>query len=266
MMKARNKLKLTIVVITLTALITLTAPGSVVSARVIRYEGSSTIGKFIDIASHFYGKSTIMMNVMSESAGGEECVLKGRCDIGGVAREVNPQFIEKGARATLIGKDALAMIVNSENPVTGLSLLQIKGIFTGKIVNWKDLGGPDRAIEVLITAPKSATHEVFKKIVLNGAEYSAKIIVPDSGVVLHVSRNRWAVGQISFFFLEKVRGVKPIMPDGEEARFDNPDYPVSRPLYLVTAASPKEEVKDFIDWILSAEGQDLLKKFFIGIK
>jgi phosphate transport system substrate-binding protein len=183
-----------------------------------------------------------------------------------VAKEVNPQLLEKGLKATLIGKDALAVIVNSENTISALSTEQIRKIFTGKIVNWKDLGGPNQPIEVLITAPKSATNEVFKEIVLKGENYKGKTVYPDSAIVLNVSKNKWAVGQITFFFIGKGAGVKPIKIDNEEATFSNPNYPISRPLYLLTKKDPEEKVKKLIDWINSSEGQKLVKQFFIAPK
>jgi phosphate transport system substrate-binding protein len=198
----------------------------------LRYEGSSTIGRFLDMARMLYNKSNIILNVITESKGGEECLLRDSCDVGGVAKEANPKLLEKGLKATLIGKDALAVIVNSENPISQLSMDQIKKIFAGKIVNWKELGGPDHPIEVLITAPRSATNEVFKEIVLKGENYKGKTIYPDSAIVLNVSKNKWAVGQITFFFIGKGSGVKPIAVNGEEASFNNPNYPISRPLYL----------------------------------
>ncbi len=248
------------------ALVIFLGAGQAFCEKTIRYEGSTTIGKFIDLARGFYGKSMIMMNLMTESQGGEQCVLKGTCDIGGVARKVKPEVLEKGVTATLIGYDALAVIVSSKNPINELSMVQIKDIFSGKIVNWKDVGGPDHPIEVLITAPKSATNEIFRKIVLKGAEYDAKIIDPDSEIVLRVSKNKYAIGRIRFFFIGKAKDVKPIKPNGEAATFKNPNYPISRPLYLVTKGPPRGKDKAFIDWVLSPEGQALVEKFFIGIR
>jgi phosphate transport system substrate-binding protein len=232
----------------------------------LRYEGSVTIGRFLDMARMLYDKSDIILNVSTESKGGEECLLYDSCDIGGVGKEVNPQLLKKGLKATLIGKDAIAVIANSENPVSQLSMGQVKKIFTGRIVNWKELGGPNQPIEVLLTPPRSASNEIFREIVLKGEHYRGKTIYPDSAIVLNVSKNKWAVGQIPFFFIGKGSGVKPIRINGEEAASNNPNYPISRPLYLLTKKNPEEKVKKFIDWVLSSEGQNLVKKFFIVSK
>jgi phosphate transport system substrate-binding protein len=207
-----------------------------------------------------------MMNVITESKGGEECILTGRCDIGGIAGYVKPELIQKGISATLIGKDAVAVIVNEENPVKGLTLEQVRQIFSGKIKNWKEVGGHDHAIEVLITGPNSAIHDIFKQAVLEGDDYKGKMVDPYPSIVLLVSQNKWAIGQASFFFIDKSERVRPMTIDGHEPRFDNPGYPISRPLYLVTRATPTREAKDFIDWVVSEEGQRLVKKFFIGIR
>jgi phosphate transport system substrate-binding protein len=234
--------------------------------KIIRYEGSATIGRYIDIARDNYQKAAVMMNVITESRGGEECLVAGRCDIGGIAGPVKPELIEKGFSATLIGRDAVAVIINEENPVKELTMEQVRQVFSGRITNWKEIGGPDHSIEVLITRPNSAIHDIFKQIVLKGEDYKGKIVDPYSGIVLLVSENKWAIGQVSLFFIDKAERVMPSRIDGQGPQFNNPRYPISRPLYLVTKGAPTGEVKDFIDWILSQEGQKLLKKFFVGAR
>jgi phosphate transport system substrate-binding protein len=111
------------------------APPLVMSGENIRYEGSPAIGKFLEIASQVYPNSAFMMNVKTKSRGGEECIFKGTCDIGGVANQLKPEMSVKGVKATLIGKDAVAIIVNAANPLTSLSLPQLRDIFSGKVRN-----------------------------------------------------------------------------------------------------------------------------------
>jgi phosphate transport system substrate-binding protein len=234
--------------------------------KMIRYEGSATIGRYIDHARDIYKKTPIMMNVITESRGGEECIVTGRCDIGGIAGPVKPELIEKGISATLIGRDAVAVIVNEQNPVKELTMEQVRQVFSGRIKNWKEVGGADHSIEVLITRPNSAIHDIFKQVVLKGEDYKGRIVDPYSGILLLVSENKWAIGQASLFFIDKAERVMPARIDGQGPQFNNPRYPISRPLYLVTKGSPTGEVKDFIDWILSQEGQKLLKKFFVGAR
>ena len=116
--------------------VSLSLVASAVSAADLNYEGSSTVGKFMADASKQTNGFDIKLKTKSESSGGERCAASGRCDMGGVARDVGEAFLNKGVVKTLIGKDAIAAIVNSENPVKALSSEQLRGIFTGKIGNW----------------------------------------------------------------------------------------------------------------------------------
>ena len=234
------------------------------AAGTIHYEGSATVGKLIDMARDEYAKSTIMMNVTTQSKGGYECVLKGNCDVGGVAGEVDPEWEKDGVEATLIGGDMLAVIVNAENPVKRLTMSQVKGVFTGGIVNWKALGGPDHPIEVLIARPNSTINRVFRAKVLEGAPYKGVTVNPYAGIPLQVSRTPWAIGQISELFIQKEDKVRAVAIDGQEPTSDNLHYPIVRRLYLLTKGAPVGEVKDFIDWLLSDKGQKLVTRALMG--
>jgi len=232
----------------------------------LRYEGSSTGGKFINDAKAVYKASSFKVNTKTESGGGEKCIVSNKCDIGGVARGVKAEILGKGAVATTVGKDAIAAIVNPSNGVDSLSLAQLSDIFSGKVTNWKDVGGADLAINVFITAGNSATNKVFKKVVLKGGEYKAKIVKPDAKIIKIVSKKKGAIGQISFAFISGNSSVKAIKPDGQEASTANPGYPITRPLNLVTKGAPAGDAKAFIDWALSEQGQSVIKKRFVAVK
>ncbi len=232
----------------------------------IKYEGSSTVGKFITDAKAVYTASSFKIHTKTESGGGEKCIVAGKCDIGGVARDVKKAVLDNGVIATTIGKDAIAAIINPSNPVSDLSLAQLNDIFTGKIKNWKDVGGPDLPIEVFITGGNSATNKVFKKVVLHGADYKAKVVKPDAKIVNLVAKKKGAIGQISFAFITGNTKVKAVNPDGQVASTSNPDYPITRPLNIVTKGAPQGEAKSFIDWALSPEGQTVVKKRFVAVK
>lgn len=236
------------------------------SKSLIHYQGSPAIAKFIQLANNVYDKATFTTNVLSKSKGGEECVFNGSCDIGGVANELKPTISEKGGKAVLIGKDAVAVIIHKDNPMETLSIAQLRDIFSGKVKNWKELGGFDEPIQPLITSPISATHELFRRIVMEDADFKARTMEPDLTILLYVARNRGAIGFTSFFLIEKPQGVKAVRPDGKEASVSNPDYPLLRPLYLITKEPPREDIKQFLEWAVSEEGQSYLKTYFIGIK
>ncbi len=236
------------------------------NAAQIKYVGSSTVGKFISDANEIFTAATITSDTKPESSGGESCSIRGSCDIGGVAREVKQQFLDKGVHATLIGKDAIAAIVHPDNPVKALTTAQLKDIFTGKITNWSQVGGPDLAITVYVVKKGSATRKVFRAKVLGGDAYQGvKVVTPDAKMVTAVGREKGAVGQISFAFLKGTTRVAAVSIDGQAAAVENPNYPVTRPLYLTTKGAPKGAVLAFVDWALSAAGQEVLKQRFVGV-
>jgi len=233
----------------------------------LQYEGSSTIGKFISDAAVVYEPSTFSINVSPESLGGERCAAAHTCQLGGVAREVRPEVLQQDVRATVIGRDAISVIVNVRNPVSNLTREQLKGIFTGRIRNWSEVGGPNRTIRPYVVKSASATRQVFHDAILPDAEYGqVSIATPDRKIVAKVVHDWDAIGQISFAFIKDIKGVKPLSVDGEVARVDNPEYPITRPLILLTGSRPVPEVQAFVDWTLSPEGQDVVKQRFVGIR
>ncbi len=237
------------------------------SVNRIRYEGSSTVGKFIADSSAQYGKALFNVSTLSESAGGEECLIARRCDLGGVAREIDPQFAGRGLVATLIGHDVIAAIVAADNPVGAISMDQLRGIFSGRIRNWSELGGPDLAIKTYVTNPRSATHHVFRRAVLGEGPYEGTTTVRfDARMIQQVAGERGAIGQISVSFLSGISAVTAIAIDAQRPSLRNPDYPIARPLYLVTAGAPSGVVRDYIEWVLGEEGQSILRRRFRGAR
>lgn len=247
-------------------------PSTICAKETIKYIGSSTVGKFITEASETYLGAEFSINTAPESGGGETSTLYGKADIGGVAREVRPEILEKGVTKILIGKDAIGVWVNADNPVNSLSIDQLKAIFTGKITNWKEVGGPNLMIHVYIVNPQSATRKVFQQAVMGDAAYAGSAIQtvrPDPSVLDRVKADKSGIGQLSIALgvnhpvIEKV---KTIAVDGHTASVHNPGYPITRPLYLITKGIPSGQVKAFIDWALSDAGQVIVKKYFVGIK
>lgn len=234
-------------------------------ADILRYMGSSTVGLFIVDASAEYRRAIFKIDTRTESDGGEACIPRAACDIGGVARALS------GARSgdvavTLIGRDVITALVNADNPVKALTSAQLKGIFTGAITNWRELGGHDLEIHPLIVKEGSATRDVFRAVVMDDADYrGARVIVPDALIPTAVARDPGAIGQLSFAFLPRAHGVIAIAVDGQAAKVDNAAYPITRPLNLVTSYRPPAAVKAFIDWTLSVDGQRVVKRNFIGI-
>ena len=235
---------------------------------VINYEGSSTVGLFMKDASEVYKGAIIKRSVLTESNGGEICPLAMTCSIGGVARDIHPIFINRGLYPFPFAYDVLTAIVSSENPMKELTSNQLKGIFSGKIKNWKEVGGEDWPITVYIVGKESASRDVFKKYILKDSEYgmNSQVIRPDWRVVLHVNLDKGGIGHVSYAFAAGSDQVRPLIIDGQNPIDYQSGYPIRRVLYLTTHGPPQGAVKDFFDWILSDEGTEVIKKRFVPFR
>jgi phosphate transport system substrate-binding protein len=235
----------------------------------IKYVGSSTVGKFIHEAATVYTAASFDINTKPESGGGENAMVVGMADVGGVAREVGLKILARGVRKFLIGKDAIGAWVNQKNSISVLSTSQLRQVFSGQITNWKDLGGNDVPITLYIVKPQSATRKVFNKKLLGGDKYggSVETIRPDSKIIDKVAGDIGGIGQLSFALGDshpKASMVKKLGIDGQLPSVENPYYPVTRPLYLITKGEPVGKIKAFIDWSLSKAGQEVVKRYFVG--
>ena len=232
---------------------------------VIRYEGSSTIAHFIKDAENTYQSAKFLINSDSESSGGEKAILEGTADIAGVARVPSANVLGKGVTSTLIGWDAIAVVLHKSNPITNLTSEQLKGIFTNRITNWNELGGPDLEINAYIVDDQSATRKVFRAAIMDKHDYTnCKTIKPDSDILNNVANDIGGIGQISFSFLSlKNDQIKIISVDGQEASVTNQSYPITRPLYLLWWPG-RESTSSFAKWTQTKQAQELITRRFIG--
>jgi len=230
----------------------------------LRFEGSASIAKFINDADAAYNPVQFRINTSGKSDAGESAILHGLADIAGITRVPESQVLDNGLSSTLIGWDAIAVVVNDKNPVSNLTQQQLKDIFTGKVSNWQDVGGPDLEIHPYIVGYESPTRRVFRSIVMGESEYvNCKVASPNVNILVDVKNDPGAIGQISFAFLSPNNFVKPIAIDGQEPLLTNREYPISRPLYLLWWN--RKRVKDFIDWAISPEGQSVVQRRFIPV-
>jgi len=173
----------------------------------------------------------------------------------------------KAVKETIIAYDALAVIVNSSNPVSQLTREQLEGIFTGKISNWKQVGGPDMKIIVYSRETSSGTYEFFKEHVLNKKNFaaSALLMAATGAVVQSVSQTKGAIGYVGLAYLEKDikalkvsydKGKTYVAPNVDNAK--NKTYPITRPLYYYYVTASESKFKSFISFILSKEGQNIV--------
>jgi phosphate transport system substrate-binding protein len=262
-----------------TALAILTASVIVVGCRVgerrgppadIRYVGSSTVANFLRDAEPVYGRARFRIEDEPESSGGEAAIVEGTTEFAGTASRPAPATLRAGIAATQIGRDAIAVIVNADNPVVNLTTSQLRAIFTGKVRNWRELGGRDLPVQPYIMGEESATRSVFRTAVLEGAEYAAGSleIRPDRDMLPVIAGERGAIGQISFSFLND-RGspasARAVAIDGEQPNVTNFDYPIARPLYLLWREG-NPAIEAFVEWAQTEIGQGVVMKRFVGVR
>ncbi len=165
----------------------------------------------------------------------------------------------------VIAYDAIAPVVNVNNPVRNLSLKQLKEIYEGKITKWSQVGGPDIPIVVVQRDNSSGTHEVWEGKVMKGSLVTsgALTVASNAEVVRMVSQNKKAIGYIGIGYLESSTMIADVAISGVKATIANAragNYPLARPLFMITRNVPGGEISKFINFGLSPAGQEIVKK------
>jgi len=160
-------------------------------------------------------------------------------------------------------KDGLSVYLNDASPVDALSLDQLLAIYTGETTNWKDVGGPDAKIVVYGRENNSGTYVFFRDNVLKGKDYTSTMqSLPGTGAVVNaVGKDKYGIGYggaaygkgIKFAKIKKDANSVGVAPSAETVK--DGSYPLTRYLYMYLRSRPTGETKNYIDWILSAEGQ-----------
>ena len=226
--------------------------------------GSTSIMPFSEkLAEHFkIDKPRIVVDVQGggSSAGIQAC-LNRTVDIGMSSRDLKGD--ELVLRQTLICHDGIALVVHPRNPTKDISVEKIRDIYSGRITNWKALGWIDRNIDCVTREEGSGTRGAFEELVMGESSIHDSIMVQDSNgsVKEVVATDPYAIGYISLGVVDaKVRalsvgGVEPTTRNILAKR-----YRIVRPFLYLTFGEPSKNAKLFIDFVLSKEGQRILKK------
>jgi phosphate transport system substrate-binding protein len=205
---------------------------------------------------------------------GLAALIDGTCDVAQASRPISTkesrQAKQKGVNPveTTIGRDAITVIVNPSNPVNQLTKQQLADIFTGKVTNWKAVGGPDKAIVVYSRESSSGTYVFFREHVLENKEYaSSALLAPATGAIVQsVSQTDGAIGYIGMAYMtDQVKSLEVASAAGQPFVKPTPQtaldgsYPIARALYYYTNGNPKGAAKAFVDFVLSPEGQKLIQ-------
>jgi phosphate transport system substrate-binding protein len=244
------------------------------NAQKIVVKGSDTVLPLSQKEAEDYMKankgSTITV-VGGGSGVGIAALMDGTTDIAMSSRKIkmDERMTGKAYKEIIIAQDALAVIVNPGNTVSQLTREQLEGIFTGKITNWKDVGGADMKIICYARETSSGTYEFFKEHVMNRKNYaSACLNSPATGAIIEsVSSTKGAIGYVGLAYLEKdVKAIGVSYDKGKTfvkptvAAAKDKSYPVVRPLYYYYNTRSEKNVKPFLDFVLSATGQQIVEK------
>ncbi|MGC9517513.1 MAG: phosphate ABC transporter substrate-binding protein [Methanomicrobiales archaeon] len=163
----------------------------------------------------------------------------------------------------LIGKEGIVIAVSLKNPINDLTKEQLKDIFSGKITNWKEVGGPDAEINVITREEGSGTRSAFEEIVMDDVEIRKDAIVQTSteSVKQAVKQDPNAIGFVSLSHMSddvkalKIDGFAPSVETISEGT-----YTIQRPFLFLTKGEPTGEAKAFIQWVLGPEGQAIIEE------
>jgi phosphate transport system substrate-binding protein len=204
------------------------------------------------------------------TAVGIKAAQDGTVDIGAASRALTDA--EKATLVdTVIARDGIAIIVNpAQKNISNLTKAQVQDIFSGKITNWKDLGGDNKAIVLVSREEGSGTRAAFQDLILGKDVLIADtaILQSSNGAIrTTVASNPYAIAYLSFGYIDNE--VKALSLEGVAATIDNArngTYPAVRPLLFLTKTQPTGLVKTFIDFCLSNEGQAIVAKDYITVK
>jgi phosphate transport system substrate-binding protein len=261
------------------------------SASYIENKGSDTIVNLaLAWAETYQGEHPeVRISVTGGGSGtGIAALINNTVDLANASRKIKAEEIaeaqSKGVEPLehIIARDAIAVIVNPENPVDELTLQQLSDIYSGKLTNWTEVGGEDRPIVKLSRETNSGTHVYFLETVLRLGNSEDKtlfsmdtLLLPSSeGIISEVRDNPNAIGydglgyvpdDLKMIAIAKEEGGAYVLPSIETV--NDKSYAIARDLYMYTNGEPQGIVKEYLDWILSEEAQQIVADLgFVPVK
>jgi phosphate transport system substrate-binding protein len=250
------------------------------TGQTIQNKGSDTLVNLaLAWAEHYMGQHPeVSLSVTGGGTGtGIAALINKTVDIANASREMKKEEIDAAKKNGVdpkeftVARDAIAVVVHPDNPVSGLTLQQLADIYTGKITNWREVGGEDRPIVLLSRESNSGTYVYFLENVVRLGEKSDLMFSPNTllmpssqGISTEVSQNPNAIGYDGLGYVTPEQKTVAVATDAARpyvlpsvATVNDGTYPISRPLYMYTIGEPQGEIKAYLDWILG-DGQTLI--------
>ncbi len=252
------------------------------SSAYIQNKGSDTIVNLALAWAEKYQTEhpEVRISVTGGGSGtGIAALINKTVDIANASRQIKPEEVAEAKKngvdpvEHVIARDAIAVIVNPENPVSQLTLQQISDIYSGKISNWSQVGGDDRPIVRLSRETNSGTHVYFLETVVRLGDSKNKtlfsmdtLLLPSSeGIVAELRQNPNAIGydglgyvpkDLKMIAIAQKEGGAYVLPS--VSTVNDKTYPIARDLYMYTNGQPAGIVKEYLDWIMSPEAQKIV--------
>lgn len=257
----------------------------------LQIKGSDTMVNIGQAWAEAFNKLHPEINVAVTGGGsgtGIAAIFNGTCDIAESSRALEEKEVQQASATgmaiheTVVALDGIVVVVHPSNPVSALTMDQLREIFMGNVKRWSAFGGEDRPIVLLSREVNSGTHIFFKEHVLRRGKNKgpeefapAALMMPSSyAIAEETARNENAIGYYGLGYIsprQKVLSVAPddrstaVAPTIESVRANA--YPISRPLYFFTRGEPAGTVKDFLAFALSPEGQKIVRETdFVPVK
>lgn len=259
-------------------------PGAATTAPITRIQnkGSDTMVNLALAWAETYNQVNPSAQVSVTGGGsgtGIAALINQTVDMANASREIKPEEISQaeasGVRPVehVVAGDAIAVVVHPSNPVSRLTIPQLSDIFSGKITNWRAVGGQDRPIVILSRESNSGTHVFFlEEVVRQGDGDDTTLFSPNTllmpsseGITTEIRQNPNAIGYDGLGYVtsdQKVLAVAPaegkpyVLPSVETVK--DGTYPIARALYIYTSGEPQGAIADYLEWIVGAAGQAIV--------
>lgn len=242
------------------------------TATTLTMAGSTTVLPIAQVAAEKFMELHPRVNISVRGGGsgvGLAALIDQTADIANTSRPIKTKEIDacqkKGINPveTVVARDSITIITHPTNRVKGLTLSQLKDIYTGKISNWKDVGGKAGVIVVISRDAASGTFEAFSELALNDAKTreNALMLASNQAVATTVAQTPTSIGYTGLgYCLPRVKTLKidGVMP-GKQTVVSG-KYKLARSLFMYTNGRPKGLAKQFLDFILSAQGQKIVEE------
>ena len=271
-------MKKSVGIITAAVMLVFCAGYSSAAENMVQIKGSDTLINVVQkLAEEYMAKKpgTAIAVTGGGSGVGLSALINGTTDIANASRPMKKGEMDKlKMRYNSLGyetkaaKDGITLYLNESNGVSEMTLDQIKAIYLGEITDWKDVGGQDAKIVLYGRENSSGTYVYFRDNVLNGKDYSPTMqSLPGTAAVVNaVSKDNLGIGYGGAAYAKGIKILKVKKDPSSPAYEPTPEtikqdqYPITRYLFMYTRAKPSGEIKNFIDWTLSDEGQAVVIK------